>query len=1398
MNSLEIIRSKTTNEKEKEKSDKNLFHSTTVNIKITKKKFSKNKLVDKLKKTTPNDSNKNISKKQNIQPFSSKSSKNVLRKLPSNNSTKRHSLGLVQRNTIKYYNKFSIKDKKNTTSKNAKLKATSIQVLEKNIKNVINDIRVKIERKNKLLKRQKTLANNNFFNIIKKKNQKITNKRESQRRSYGMEELPKSQKIFDQIIVKKKRNFSYDFNELRKEKLMKKIQKKIFKKHKRKLSIASSDNRSDSDTDVSLIGFSIDPNSRFIFIFDLLLIIANLYYFISLPLNIARNEDIKNKVTILEEICYYFVDLIFLFDFLICLIRGYYNYQMKLILNNQEIIIHYLKRFFFSDLLESIPIYSIVKIFINKNYKVNFGESDYRYEIFKLYLFVKPFKTFKIATKKQNKALEGFYTYFHDNYNLEKLFRFLIYFFISILFIHLFICLHIYLAYKSYPNWLSYTNNIDSDFYVKYLTSFYFMITTMTTVGYGDIICISFIERIYHIFLLAIGTLLYTFIVSKIGNYLREESHEQIRLAHDLNVLESIRISYPKMPYELYSKIQSHLVATSKKRKTSGISILINGIPETIKKDLLFKIYSKVIRGFTIFRQANNSNFIYQVLTSFIPIVSKREEIILMEGEIIENIIFVKDGLLTLEIRIDLKDPYKSIRHYIETNFIGISRKEGMKKYSSNYVKRNSVFSIGLNNNNNNYEDLKLRIDNILLDKKDSMRTDSKKNLNDISMDIARMDFSREPIELDNERFKIIKVMDIRKNEYFGDIHMFLEQRSPFTIRTKTRISELLFMRKNDALNLSRNFPNVCRRIQKKSYHNILSIKNKTFKMLREYYDSYLFKKKRKSIRLNISGQDNLSKFLAQNIQDKNNINSVIPNNSFKKKNNLSKRPSKISKITKKSNNDNSLIKEFNCTIESNNSNYIRNSQFQLPKKPIKTSTKDIIQYQKDQSLNIINTIESSKTNRLEINDLKEEIKELEHTFSNPKSLFGFHKSKTKNSKYKSSKIINKKNNDLFNSKEYNKTNTEKMSINKTIEEVLSLKNNNGNLSKKIEAELQKRKKIQKLIQYINMQKYKVDKNLVELYLRQDSIQRKSSNKVLIINQLNTINSMTSSKNKIMKKNVFFSKSEKNFSIKSKNFEKINKKKLNIVTTESFEIKSSYTNINFLSKGKMINDFKYKLFVEKFIKNIKNEDIYKIISPSLKKKDKYLSKKLDTFKMTEDAEKKVTKNNQYFSEKKFPLVSRNKNSFNGTNNLSKKNDYDNFKTIRNINSIRGLKSSKIMRDSLNFFDKNSEKLKLNNIGIHKKKYLSIKNDNNVVNNIKIYSIGKTSLKSKKTNKSKKEKGKSTTMEDCLNKLDELNKDNNSKNENISLFVDKNHDASGIKMINLKDTSKEKDDKCIIY
>jgi hypothetical protein len=232
----------------------------------------------------------------------------------------------------------------------------------------------------------------------------------------------------------------------------------------------------------------------------------------------------------------------------------------------------------------------------------------------------------------------------------------------------------------------------------------------------------------------------------------------------------------------------------------------------------------------------------------------------------------------------------------------------------------------------------------------------------------------------------------------------------------------------------------------------------------------------------------------------------------------------------------------------------------------------------------------------------------------------------------------------------------------------------------------------------------------------------------------------------------------------------------------------------------MIKDIKYKLFIENFVKNVTNEDTSKIIT-SLAKKDRKLSMKENFFKINE-AEKKAIKSNQYYSEVKLPFVSPTKKNLERSNNSAKKNFYDNLKTTENIqNSVSELKSSQMLKNSSKFFDREKlEKSKPPNIVERYKneKNINIKNDNNVVNNIKIFSLGNTLFKSKKSNKPKKEKGSNNNMEIFLNKLDELNNDNISKNEKISIFGEKNNDASRIKMINSKNNCEEKDVKCNIY
>ena len=123
-------------------------------------------------------------------------------------------------------------------------------------------------------------------------------------------------------------------------------------------------------------------------------------------------------------------------------------------------------------------------------------------------------------------------------------------------------------------------------------------------------------------------------------------------------------------------------------------------------------------------------------------------------------------------------------------------------------------------------------------------------------MDLGRLNFSRNSIEETNiySGYQLIKIIDIRKNEHFGDIHMFLQKPSPFTLKAKSRIAEILLLRKYDAINISKSFPNVWRRIYNKSYHNLVSIKELTFKTIKRYYNTYFYNKENNTI--NISNLD--------------------------------------------------------------------------------------------------------------------------------------------------------------------------------------------------------------------------------------------------------------------------------------------------------------------------------------------------------------------------------------------------------------------------------------------------------------------------------------------------------------------------------------------------------------
>ncbi len=447
------------------------------------------------------------------------------------------------------------------------------------------------------------------------------------------------------------------------------------------------DSIDDNESEEDIGGIVINPEKKFIFYFDLSIIIFYLYSFIITTNRIAQIECFCSYNNyIFNDIILYLNDIIYLLDLVISFFRGFYNFQYKLTLVNSLIIKNYLKRDFFLDLLEAIPIFSINRYICYKNREYY---SCYKYEMPSIFFFIitssiiKTLKLTKILGRKKNQVLDNFLELISENYTLERTVLLLIDSLMFIGIFHCLICYYIFLGTHSYPNWIIKTNAENESFFSIYIESFYFLVTTITTVGYGDITCSSFGERIFHIFLLAIGSIFYSYIISTIGNYIKNDSNAKIQYNNDLSILENIRVANRNMPFKLYRNIRKYLESKSSSQAKYDINSLIDGLPFTLKNAILFTMYKTVIKNFKFFKKNDNSEFIAQVLTNFILVISKRNEFLVYEGEMLDEIIFIKDGRISINAAIDLVDPAKSIYTYFNEKFSPFNSDEEKKLYES-------------------------------------------------------------------------------------------------------------------------------------------------------------------------------------------------------------------------------------------------------------------------------------------------------------------------------------------------------------------------------------------------------------------------------------------------------------------------------------------------------------------------------------------------------------------------------------------------------------------------------------------------------------------------------------------------------------------------------------------
>jgi hypothetical protein len=502
------------------------------------------------------------------------------------------------------------------------------------------------------------------------------------------------------------------------------VDKRILKKTKRvDDSMSSQDDEELDQLKESTV--YIDLESPFKRYWDIIIILCTLYTLIAAPYMLAFVDDEPYLLIILECI----IDIIFILDIMVQFFIPYINKEEEVVKNLKAIAKNYILSWFIIDLLASVPGSTIVLIID----AANGGESVNRFSaINKAARLVRVYRFFKFS--KIAKALKVSSGYYGKHNPLESLEKFseitsakkkrLTHFIISFILVsHIITCFWVFIGKSSNPTWVTFAKLSDADDGMLYISSLYFHWTTIFTIGYGDIICINSDERLYNCLLLFIGVFIYSYTVSQLGNILSSKDIITSKHLKNVEVLDGLKKKY-NIPDSFYNKIFRYLNYNYKFNKNERYGF-INELPTKIRISLLYDMYKEVIENFSFFSYTDNTDFIARALFTMKPLRIYKKEFVVMEGQYLDEVLFVRKGYLTVHL---------------------------------------------------------------------------------------------------SAKYNEYRLMDVKRNEHFGDILTLSNQRSPISIKAGSKVVDLLIINKEDFLELSKEFPEALEDIFLVSSYNFSSL----------------------------------------------------------------------------------------------------------------------------------------------------------------------------------------------------------------------------------------------------------------------------------------------------------------------------------------------------------------------------------------------------------------------------------------------------------------------------------------------------------------------------------------------------------------------------------------------